>query len=78
VLFAQEDTNFNNGGPIKYAADNQFDDVDTTVNDGLGVRWMLSDRIGVNLEGRTVFVGIKLTAAGSDLHPAGRGTPLDT
>jgi OOP family OmpA-OmpF porin len=43
------------GGQIKYDANNLFDDVDTTVNGGLGVRWMLSDRIGMNLEGRTVY-----------------------
>jgi OmpA-OmpF porin, OOP family len=43
------------GGQIKYDAHNQFDDVDTTVNGGLGLRWMLSERIGMNLEGRTVY-----------------------
>lgn len=43
------------GGQIKYDANNLFDDVDTTVNGGLGVRWMLSERIGMNLEGRTVY-----------------------
>ncbi len=42
------------GGQIKFDAQNQFDDVDTTVNGGGGVRWMLSDRVGMDVEGRAV------------------------
>ncbi len=42
------------GGQIKFDAHNQFDDVDTTVNGGAGVRWMLSDRVGMDVEGRAV------------------------
>jgi OOP family OmpA-OmpF porin len=91
VLFAQEDTNFGDGGPddgevttwqlggkyywgsyigepmrvrpylalgageLKIDAHNQFDDVQTTVNGGVGMRWMLSQRVGMNFEGRTVY-----------------------
>ncbi|HEY6130530.1 MAG TPA: OmpA family protein, partial [Halioglobus sp.] len=43
------------GGQLKFDANNQFDSVDTTVNGGLGVRWMLGKRVGMNLEGRTVY-----------------------
>lgn len=43
------------GGQIKLDAHHQFDDVDTTANAGLGVRWMLGERVGVNLEGRSVY-----------------------
>jgi OOP family OmpA-OmpF porin len=42
------------GGQIKFDAHNQFDDVDTTVNGGGGVRWMVSERVGIDLEGRAV------------------------
>ena len=41
-------------GEIKLEAD-QFDTVETTVNGGLGVRWMLGKRLGVRLEGRAVY-----------------------
>jgi OOP family OmpA-OmpF porin len=43
------------GGQIKVDAHNQFDDVDTTANAGLGVRWMVGERVSMNLEGRTVY-----------------------
>lgn len=43
------------GGQLKIDAHNQFDDVQTTVNGGLGARWMVSPRVGLNLEGRTVY-----------------------
>jgi len=43
------------GGQIKLDAHNQFDDVDTTANAGLGLRWMVGERLGVNLEGRTLY-----------------------
>lgn len=41
-------------GEIKLDAD-AFDTVETTVNGGVGVRWMLGERLGVRLEGRAVY-----------------------
>ena len=41
-------------GEIDIDAD-VFDTVETTVNGGLGVRWMLSRRVGVRLEARAVY-----------------------
>lgn len=32
-----------------------FDSVETTVNGGLGVRWMLTDRVGLRLEARALY-----------------------
>ncbi|MDX1734296.1 MAG: OmpA family protein [Halioglobus sp.] len=32
-----------------------FDSVETTANGGVGVRWMLSDRVGLRLEARAVY-----------------------
>lgn len=33
----------------------RFDSVETTVNGGLGVRWMLTDRVGLRLEARALY-----------------------
>lgn len=41
-------------GEINLDADN-FDTVETTVNGGLGVRWMLGKRVGVRLEARALY-----------------------
>jgi OOP family OmpA-OmpF porin len=41
-------------GEIKLDA-SEFDTVETTVNGGVGVRWMLGDRLGVRLEGRALY-----------------------
>jgi OOP family OmpA-OmpF porin len=41
-------------GEIKIDAD-QFDTVETTVNGGVGVRWMLGKRIGLRLESRALY-----------------------
>lgn len=42
------------GGEIKLDAD-EFDTVETTVNGGIGVRWMLGERLGVRLETRALY-----------------------
>jgi OOP family OmpA-OmpF porin len=41
-------------GEIKLDADD-FDTVETTVNGGVGVRWMLGERLGLRLESRAVY-----------------------
>tara|TARA_R110000823_G_scaffold210224_3_gene340413 strand:+ start:18612 stop:19637 length:1026 start_codon:yes stop_codon:yes gene_type:complete len=41
-------------GEIDLDADN-FDTVETTVNGGLGVRWMLGKRVGMRLEARALY-----------------------
>jgi len=42
------------GGQIKFESD-RFDSVESTVNGGVGVRWMLGERLGVRLEARAVY-----------------------
>ncbi|MEM9257367.1 MAG: outer membrane beta-barrel protein, partial [Pseudomonadota bacterium] len=41
-------------GEIDLDAD-QFDTVETTINGGVGVRWMISRRVGLSLEGRALY-----------------------
>ncbi len=41
-------------GEIKLEADT-FDTVETTINGGLGVRWMMGKRLGLRVEGRAIY-----------------------
>jgi OOP family OmpA-OmpF porin len=41
-------------GEIELDADN-FDTVETTLNGGVGVRWMFNDRVGARLESRAIY-----------------------
>ena len=41
-------------GEIKIEADD-FDTVETTINGGVGVRWMLGKRLGLRVEGRAIY-----------------------
>jgi OOP family OmpA-OmpF porin len=41
-------------GEIKLEADN-FDTVETTINGGVGVRWMMGKRLGLRVEGRAIY-----------------------
>ena len=41
-------------GEIKLEADD-FDTVETTINGGVGVRWMLGKRLGLRVEGRAIY-----------------------
>jgi len=42
-------------GEIKFDVDNDFDTVETTVNGGMGVRWMLGRRVGLDVGARAVY-----------------------
>lgn len=41
-------------GEIKIEADD-FDTVETTINGGVGVRWMMGKRLGLRVEGRAIY-----------------------
>lgn len=41
-------------GEIELEADN-FDTVETTLNGGVGVRWMFNDRVGARIESRAIY-----------------------
>lgn len=76
-------------GEIKLEGDN-FDTVETTINGGAGVRWMLGQRLGIRLEGRAVHsldesetdflvtAGLNFFMGKVDPDPVAVAAPLDS